>query len=217
MVISSVSWLLYTLPPWIQHHGWWHHQCPAPCSVPYVYIYKLINDMLDRMLKDRKLCLLFQLFHDRDLSNHCTMNWILSPYCGKDEEIPSKCPRFSIYDKACGVIGCNKSWTQWVTSSLPQYSDYFFPSCLHMYKIRLSILTHWILFPACFALTFCDTLYNLLPELACHTSQGMTTFHSASDLAEFNRIYHHIAEGTMGSHPSVRDLQSMTRLVMAWM
>ena len=111
--------------------------------------------------------------------------------------------------------GCNKSWTQWVTSSLPQYSDYFFSSCLHMYKI--SILTHWIPFPACFALTFCDRLYNLLPELACHTSQGMTTFHSTLDLAEFNRIYHHIAEGTMGSHPSVRDLQSMTRLVMAWM
>ena len=100
MGISSVSWLLYTLPPWIQHHGRWHFTTmnSAPWTMTLyhhefstmdddtinvlplvqspIYIYKLINDMLDRMLKDRKLCLLFQLFHDRDLSNHCKTNWI---------------------------------------------------------------------------------------------------------------------------------------------
>ena len=37
------------------------------------------------------------------------------------------------------------------------------------------------------------------------------------DLWRNNRIYHHIAEGTRESHPSVHDLQSKTRLAKSWM
>ena len=43
----------------------------------------------------------------------------------------------------------------------------------------------------------------------------MTAF--PSGLGENNRIYHHIAEGTRESHPSVHDLQSKTKLAELWM
>ena len=169
-----MSWLLYTLPPWIQHHGWWHHQCSAPCSVPYIYIYKLINDMLDRMLKDRKLCLLFQLFHDRDLSNHCKMNWILSPYCGKDEEIPSKCPRFSIYDKACGVMDATNLGHNGSPPPSLNIVIIFSHSCLHMYKI--SIITHWISFSSLFCIDILWQAWWLTSRIGLSHKSGYDNF-----------------------------------------
>ena len=67
--------------------------------------------------------------------------------------------------------------------SLNVVIDYFSHSCLKMYKICLK-RTLDATFLDCLALTFCDVIGKLLPELACLTLQGGTTFLLTSKLAD---------------------------------
>ena len=67
--------------------------------------------------------------------------------------------------------------------SLNVVIDYFSHSCLKMCKIRLK-RTLDATFLDCLALTFCDVIGELLPEWACLTLQGGTTFLLTSKLAD---------------------------------
>ena len=61
--------------------------------------------------------------------------------------------------------------------------DYFSRSCLKMCKICLK-RTLDATFLDCLAVTFCDVIGELLPEWACLTLQGGTTFLLTSKLAD---------------------------------
>ena len=61
--------------------------------------------------------------------------------------------------------------------------DYFSHSCLKMCKMCIK-RTPDATFLDCLALTFCDVIGELLPEWACLTLQGGTTFLLASKLAD---------------------------------
>ena len=61
--------------------------------------------------------------------------------------------------------------------------DYFSHSCLKMCKIDIK-RTLDSTFLDCLALTFCDVIGDLLPEWACLTLQGGTTFLLTSKLAD---------------------------------
>ena len=67
--------------------------------------------------------------------------------------------------------------------SLNVVIDYFSHSCLKMCKICLK-RTPDATFLDCLALTFCDVIGELLPEWACLTLQGGTTFLLTSKLAD---------------------------------
>ena len=67
--------------------------------------------------------------------------------------------------------------------SLDVVFDYFSHSCLQMCKICLKRILD-ATFLDCMALTFCDVIGELLPEWACLTLQGGTTFLLTSKLAE---------------------------------
>ena len=74
--------------------------------------------------------------------------------------------------------GCCKSWTRGWDSQVPPSMwciDYFSHSCPKMRKICLK-RTLDATFLDCLALTFCDVIGELLPEWACLTLQGGTTF-----------------------------------------
>ena len=67
--------------------------------------------------------------------------------------------------------------------SLNVVFDYFSHSCLKMCKICLK-RTLDATFLDCLALTFCDVIGELLPEWACLTLQGGTTFLLTSKFAD---------------------------------
>ena len=67
--------------------------------------------------------------------------------------------------------------------SLNVVFDYFSHSCPKMCKICLKRIID-ATFLDCFALTFCDVIGELLPEWACLTLQGGTTFLLTSKLAD---------------------------------
>ena len=67
--------------------------------------------------------------------------------------------------------------------SLNVVIDYFSHSCLKMCKICIK-RTLDATFLDCLALTFCDVIGELLPEWACLTLQGGTTFLLTSKLAD---------------------------------
>ena len=67
--------------------------------------------------------------------------------------------------------------------SLNVVIDYFSHSCLKMCKICLKG-TLDATFLDCLGLTFCDAIGELLPEWACLTLQGGTTFPLTSKLAD---------------------------------
>ena len=67
--------------------------------------------------------------------------------------------------------------------SLNVVLDYFSHSCIKMCKICLK-RTLDVTFQDCLALTFCDVIGELLPEWACLTLQGGTTFLLTSKLAD---------------------------------
>ena len=67
--------------------------------------------------------------------------------------------------------------------SLNVVIDYFFHSCLKMCKICQK-RTIDATFLDCLALTFCDVIGELLPEWACLTLQGGTTFLLTSNLGD---------------------------------
>ena len=67
--------------------------------------------------------------------------------------------------------------------SLNVVFDYFSHSCLKMCKICLK-RTLDATFLDCLALTFCDVIGELLPEWACLTLQGGTTFLLTLKLAD---------------------------------
>ena len=83
--------------------------------------------------------------------------------------------------------GCWKSWTRGLAGfrspSLNVAIDYFSHSWLKMCKISLK-RTFDATFLGCLALTFCDVISELLPEWACVTLQGGTTFLPTSKLAD---------------------------------
>ena len=66
--------------------------------------------------------------------------------------------------------------------SLNVVFDYFSHSCPKMFKIRLK-RTLDVTFLDCLALTFCDVIGELLPEWACLTLHGGTTFLLTAKLA----------------------------------
>ena len=71
----------------------------------------------------------------------------------------------------------------------------------------------------CLALTFCDVIGELLPEWACLTLQGGTTFLLMSKLADIpvSRVRNSCLKSEKReSYPSVHDLQSTTRLAESW-
>ena len=68
-------------------------------------------------------------------------------------------------------------------SSLNVVFDYFSHSCPKMCEICLE-RTLDTTFLDCLALTFCDVIGSLLPEWACLTLQGGTTFLPTSKLAD---------------------------------
>ena len=70
-----------------------------------------------------------------------------------------------------------------LSPSLNVVIDYFSHSCLKMCKICLK-RTLDATFLDCLALTFCDVIGELLPEWACLTLQGGTTFLLTSKLAD---------------------------------
>ena len=69
--------------------------------------------------------------------------------------------------------------------SLNVVIDYFSHSCLKMCKICLK-RTLDATFLDCLALTFCDVIGDLLPEWACLTLRGGTTFLLTSKLADIS-------------------------------
>ena len=71
-----------------------------------------------------------------------------------------------------------------LSPSLNVVIDYISHSGLKMCKICLK-RTLDATFLDCFALTFCDIIVELLPESACLTLQGGTTFLLTSKLADF--------------------------------
>ena len=81
--------------------------------------------------------------------------------------------------------GCSKSWTRGWDSRVPSLNvvfDYFSHSCPKMCKICLKC-TPDAPFLDCLALTFCYVIGELLPEWACLTLQGGTTFLLTSKMA----------------------------------
>ena len=67
--------------------------------------------------------------------------------------------------------------------SLNVMIDYFSHSCLKIFKICIK-RTLDTTFLDCLVLTFCDVIGKLLPEWACLTLQGGTTFLLTSKLAD---------------------------------
>ena len=113
------------------------------------------------------------------------INRILTPHWGRDEGIPSECLRFAIHDEACRVMDvANLDMRMGFPSpSLNVVFDYFSHSCLKMCKICLK-RTLDATFLDCLALTFYDVIDELIPEWACLTLQGGTTFLLTSKLAD---------------------------------
>ena len=67
--------------------------------------------------------------------------------------------------------------------SLNVVFDYFSHSCPKMCKICLK-RTLYATFLDCLALTFCDVIFELLPERACLTLRSGTTFRLTSKLVD---------------------------------
>ena len=89
-----------------------------------------------------------------------------------------------IHDEACRVVDvANLGHDDGIPKSLPQCGVYFSHSCQKMCKICLKRPLD-ATFLDCLALTFCDFIGELLPEWACLTLQGGTTFLLTSKLAD---------------------------------
>ena len=112
-------------------------------------------------------------------------NCILTPHWGRDEGIPSECPRFAIHDEAYRAVDvANLGHKDGIPESLPQCGDWLFShSCLKMCKISLKHILD-ANFLDCLELTFCDNIGELLLEWASLTLQGGTTFLLTSKLAD---------------------------------
>ena len=88
----------------------------------------------------------------------------ISPHCVRDEGIPSECPRFAIYDKACRVMNvANLRHEAGIPGSLPQRGDLLFFSYLQNAhnQQRISNKQHNVDFDPLHAI-FASTSYDVI-------------------------------------------------------